>query len=231
MIYDNIGYNRQLVLDLPFREGIGIITQDVAKPHHPVDLKNTPTWTSLDSGLGVVTFDGTTEYAESDATVTGDLDFTTGDYSLGVWLNIEDSTISQIIMGRYELNVSGWELYWTHIPPLRYMTLRHHHAGGTATRSACYSLGWTEGSWVFCGISRTGGGDQKHYRNGAEIDVVGNDALEDPETETADLVIGARYTKNTNFYKGGMWGLRIWDRVVTADEWMIMYELEKGWFS
>ena len=60
--YDALAINRNIVLDLPLREGIGIITQDLAKPHHPITLHNTPAWTILDSHLGLLTLDGAAEY-------------------------------------------------------------------------------------------------------------------------------------------------------------------------
>jgi len=230
-LYDSLPFNMYCEFDTPFREGVGVISQDVSKNHSVVTLVNTPTWSSLDTGLGYLTFDGTTEYAEAQSTDTGNLDFTTGDYSLAAWINITDNTLTQIIMGRYELNVSGWELYWLNSGGNRYMTLRHHHAGGTAERSACYSLGWTESVWTLCGISRTGGGDQVHYRNGVEVDVTGNASLEDIETETRDLTIGVRYSKDANYYKGGLYRPRCWSTALTADDWLTIYELEKGWFA
>ncbi len=84
--YDDAPINRGMLLDLPFREATGIITQDVAKPHHPVTLVNTPTWASLASGLSVLDLDGSTEYLQSLNADTADLGFTTGDYSVSAWI-------------------------------------------------------------------------------------------------------------------------------------------------
>lgn len=33
-LFDKVAVNRQMLLSLPFREGVGTITQDVAKPEH-----------------------------------------------------------------------------------------------------------------------------------------------------------------------------------------------------
>ncbi len=76
VLYDNLGINREILLDLPFREGTGVITHDVAKPHHPITLVNTPTWTTLDSGFQVLTLNGTNEYLQCLAASCADLDFT-----------------------------------------------------------------------------------------------------------------------------------------------------------
>lgn len=226
--YDDVNVNEDILLDLPFREGIGTITQDLAKPHHPVTLVNTPTWTALASGLGVITLNGTNEYIQCVNASSADLGFTTGDYSIGAWFNWQTGDDSQIIAGRYQLNVGGWEIY-TYADANLYLTLRHHHAGGSATRSACYSGPWPQDTWHFMGISRTGGGNAIHYKNGVALTTTGD--LEDPEATTRDLLLGVRYTKDTNYHKGMLFRPRIWNRIITPAEWLQMYERERGWFE
>ena len=113
ILYDNLGYNRRMLLDLPFREGIGLVTQDVAKPHHVIDMVNTPTWAALASGKMAINLNGTNEYLECQGAVCTDLDFTSGDFSVGGWFNWTVNEFSQIIIARYELSVSGWEVYTT----------------------------------------------------------------------------------------------------------------------
>jgi len=233
--YDNIPENDDILLDLPFYEGVGTITRDQAKPHHQdVILVNGPAWTTLASGLVVLDFDGTNDYLELDGAACADLDFIAGDYSLGAWVNWTDTSTSVNVMGRYELNVSGWELYFYGGP--NYLTLRHHHAGTLVPpiigqpRSGCYSIGWTPGTWWLMGLSRTGGGEAFHYRNGIAIPI-STSGLADPETSANDLVIGSRYTKNADRYKGQMWRPRIWQRALTASGWMNLFETERGWFG
>lgn len=211
--YDNKKVNHQLLLDLPFFEGIGIITRDQAKPHHQdIDLVNTPTWTSIASGLGVLELDGATEYVELANADCLDLDFIAGDYSLGGWINWEAAVHDDHnIIGRYEVDVSGWELY-LYDDPNYYLTVRHHHAGTCPAapncRTGCYSGGWTQGTWHFFGISRIGA-SQTHYRNGVPLPTTCNGGLTDPETCAQDLVIGARFNKIDNFFKGQLQGLRV----------------------
>ncbi len=226
-LYDDIPTNASALLDLPFREGIGIITQDVAKPHHPVTLVDTPTWESLGSGLGVLALNGTSEYLESDSGDTGDLDFTSGDYTLAAWLRWESGEDSQIVMGRYVVDTDGWELYL--YGPTLLLTLRHHHAGGGATRTAQYSEGWAQDAWHHMVVVRDGA-DIAFYRNGVLLTTIG-DPLENPETATRDLVIGVRTSKDANWFKGKLWRPRIWSRVLTAVEARTLYELEVGWFA
>lgn len=230
ILYDNRAIYQEIVLDLPFREGAGAITHSVAKTHPEVRLINTPTWTALDSGLMVPVLNGTTEYIEADAADTTNLDFTSGDYSLGGWFQWGDSVHdSQILIARYEVSDNGWELYLTEAGALRYLSLRHHHAAGLTTRTGAFSLGWAYDTPWFFGVSRSGTSAQ-FYRNGVAVTTT-SDVLIDPETSAQDLVIGVRYTKDSNYLNGWPWRLRAWPKALTALDWRALYELEKGWFA
>lgn len=235
--YDKIPVNQDLLLDLQFSEGTGIVTTDRANNRkYPVDLKNTPTWNTITSGLGVLSFDSASnEYAEIDSLDSVDLDFTSGDYSVGCWWNRTYTAFTDILIAKYELSVSGWEIYVTDMTPAitdDYLTLRHHHAGGPSLRSACYSLGWSPSIWWFMGISRDGAWPQM-YRNGEAVDTYyGPVGVYNPESAAAkDVVIGTRYTKNTNFWNGSIWGMRIWDRCLEASEWAELFRKERDFFG
>lgn len=233
--YDKLSVNRQMLLDLRFREGTGITTQDIAKPHHePVVLVNTPTWANLVSGLPVLQLSGVVprEYIEIDNADSLDMDFMSGDFSLGGWFNWSAGDDSQITIGRYELDVGGWELY-LYDDPNHYLTLRHHHSGTIVDghpRSACGSTGWTQGTWHFFGVSRSGV-SQSHYRNGVALPTTCTTILVDPETCAQDLVIGVRFTKGDNSFKGQLDGFRVWDRSLSASEWLSIFEMEKHWYG
>ena len=230
--YDNKSINHQMLLDLPFLEASGIITRDQAKPHHEdIDLINTPTWASVSSGLGVLELNGTDEYIELANADSLDMDFLSTDYSLGGWIKWSHAAHDdQHIIGRYEIDVSGWELY-LYDDPNYYLTLRHHHAAGASVRTACYSGGWVQDTWHFFGISRSGTA-QLHYRNGVGLTMsCSTGGLIDPETCAQDLVIGVRFTKGTEYFKGPMQGLRVWNRSLSASEWLEIFECERHWFG
>lgn len=235
MGYDKISLNEDILLDLPFSEGVGVITHDQAKPHH-ILTQNVPgggsfTWDNLVSNYPILEFasvgGGPTDgvYLDCPAADTADLDFTAGDYSIGCWLNWTSGDDSQIIVGRYHVSNDGWELYLYEDGAVRRLTLRHHHAGGAALRTATYSEDWTQDVWCLLGISRSGV-NGLHYRNGVAVAVLG-DALEDPELCGNDLVIGARYTKDANWYEGKQSHVRLWDRALSAAEWMQIFETER----
>lgn len=228
--YDKRDVYNQALLDLPFREGTGATTQDVAKPGHPVALVNTPTWTPLPSRLMTLNLNGTDEYLEGLAADTVDLDFTSEDYSIGCWVNWAAGDPSQIVIGRYEVDNDGWELY-LYDDPNYYLTLRHHHAAGASVRTACNSRGWIQGIWQFIGISRRGD-TAIHYRNGIALETTHSvGGLIDPESCNQDLVIGIRYTKNADHFKGGIWRPRVWSRELSGEEWALIFEMERRRFE
>ncbi len=231
VLYDKIAYNQRMLLDLPFREGIGTIIQDVAKPRHVVNLIGAPTWLTLPSGKMALTLGGwgSGDYAECLNAVCADLEFTSGDYSIGGWLDWQDTVEdSQIVIGRYEVSMGGWEVYFTEVGALRYLTLRHHHAAGATLRTGAFSLGWAYNTLWHFGITRSGNTAQ-FYRNGLPVTTV-SDVLIDPEATTQDLVIGVRYTKDANFLKtSSLARLVVSGEALTAEDWLNMYKNQVGY--
>jgi len=243
--YDNIPINEDILLDLPFREGIGAVTMDHAKPHHPMTM-NDPgggsfAWTSLASGLMVLDFvtvgggfnDGV--YLDCPAAKTVDLNFTAGDYSLSAWINWNSAgSWSEIIMARYGVNLDGWETYLNVSGGRNTVSQRHSHVSlAPNTNSTCFSTGWTPGTWALLGISRTGGDLYPvHYRNGVALTMAYEvSGMLDPDTCNRDFVIGCRYTKDANWYKSKMSRPRIWNRALSASDWLTIFKSERDWFG
>jgi len=230
VLYDNL--SPYILLDLPFREGRGTVTYDVSKYHRPITLVNTPTWTTITSGLPVLDFNGANEYLECDDALTTELDFTTGDYSVGGWFYFETGGADdKTPIGRFLVSENGWELYhYTN----QVLTLRHHHAAGASTRTAAYSSGWAFAKWWFMGVSRDGANAQ-FYRG--DVDgfaalptVISTGGLINPETCAQNLYIG-QDTTGTNLFNGMMKGIRVWGKALTENDWMAIYLREKGWFG
>jgi hypothetical protein len=227
--YDNKSINHQILIDLPFLEASGIITRDQAKPHHEdIDLINTPTWATLSSGLGVLELNGTNQYLELAIADSADLDFTSGDYSIGGWFyfatgGADDKTL----MGRFLVDNNGWELYhYTN----EIITLRHHHSGGATTRTACYSENWPFDQWWFMGVSRSGI-SATFYRNGVSLTTsCSSGGLINPEACNQKFFVGNDST-GINLHKGKQWRPRIWDRSLSASEWSQLFECERHWFG
>jgi len=232
--YDNYHINHQILLDLPFREGDGIITRDEAKPHHQdVNLINTPTWESLVSGLGVIDLDGVDQHLVLAAAACADLDITSGDYSLGGWFLIESGgDDDKTLMSRFLLDNNGWELYhYTN----EILTLRHHHAAGATLRTAAYSENWAYNKWWFMGISRQGASAQ-FYRGDVDgfatiSTTISVGGLIDPEACNQNLYIGCNTAAAINFFKGKIWRPRAWGRALSAEDWKLIFESERHWFE
>jgi len=260
--YDGISIHEDILLDLPLSEGAGTVVRDQAISHHEHVNQNDPgggefVWArgltegqnaygrgfdwGFDARIGIGCLEFSTSgggftdgvYLDLAAVDCVDLNFIADNFSIGIWINWVDTTWSEIVIGRYTVNASGWELYLTRVGIIDYLTLRHHHAGtlvGGNPRSACYSVGWTPGVWCLMGVSRIGGGEGLHYRNGVAVEMT-TQGLVDPETSNNDLVIGCRYTKDSYWYSGQMWRPRIWNRVLSELEWLDIFEKERDFFG
>lgn len=240
--FDKIRVHDGLLLGLPFREATGTVTRDVAKPHHgPVTLIGTPTWASLAANdLGILSFNGVTDYLECAAALTADLNFTSGDYSIVSWINWIDTGSSVMVMGRYGVDLDGWEVYF-YAGAQDFLQLRHHHASFCPPdqvpcppgfpRTGAYSGGWTPGSWYLMGITRSGA-YPRMYRNAQALTVgYSTGGVYDPDTCNRDLVIGTRFTKDADWYSGLEWNPRIWNRELSSDEMSFIFERERAWFG
>jgi len=229
---DKARINHDLLLFVPYREMTGQVPMDRAKPHHPLTGHNL-TWASggvmTPSNIPTCVFDGGTSYIDSPAADTADLNFTTGDYSIGLWFSYQVTGVSQILIGRYGIDLDGWELYVYDVNGT--LNLRHSHSSLAPTHTGCYSVGWPTSQWHFAGISRSGA-YPLHYRNGAPVEMAYDvGGLSDPDTCNRDLVIGVRYTKNATWYSGYQALLRVWGRALEEWEFKQIWEMERHWFG
>ena len=235
--YDSLAINRNMALDLPFREGTGTITHSIAKTKPVVTIVDVGgVWTTLDSYLGVLTLDGANDYLWASAADTTLLNFTNTDYSVGGWFRIDSGgDDDKTLMSRFLLNNTGWELY--HYTTLT-LQMRHHHANNAPglVRSSAYSHGWAYGNWYFMGFSRLQATQSAiFYRGDVEgnfnaLTTIINGGLLDPDTCAVNLNIG-RNPLNDNHYNGGLWRPRWWfDRALTEAEWQQIWEKEVEWF-
>lgn len=237
--FDKATPNYQLLMSLPFNEGVGTITRDVAKPgHQDVDLVGFPAWVSLANGRGVLDFNGATDYLECAAADCADLDFTAEDFSVTCWVNHSPAggLVPKIVLARYGVDLDGWEIYLETNAGVDYLEFRFHHATLNPNfRDGCFSTGWATGQWDFLGITRhkaAGTSYPQHYRNGIALEMsyeVGG--MLDPDPCNRDLVIGTRFTKDMDWYFGRMWDPRVWLGELTPIEIMTLYNMDRHWFN
>lgn len=243
--YDSLGINEDIQLDLSMLEATGLILHDESKNHIIATqhkAAGTIVWDAIATGHHGLFLNNqyvggacvAKQYLNAPAADTAALDFM-GDYSLACWINWADTGHSEIIMGKYAVDVCGWEAYLYYTGAFTnhdYLTVRHHHSLGAALRTASYSDGWArDGNMHLFGYSRVGATAQ-HYRDGEPVaTIVSIGGLIDPESSAArDLVIGTRFTKDTDWLYGHFHRPRAWSRALSAAEHLQMYESEKGWF-
>ena len=214
--YDNLPINQDIVLDWPLTEGEPQLVHDQSKSGIVGVMNGTnPIIWAAANGYdyhGVFFVEAWQQFIEALAADTTDLNFTTTDYALAMWCGFIDTATDQILMSKYELNNSGWEVYHTSVGALRYMTVRHHHGG---TRTGSYSLGWDFLTTYLFGVDRIGTAHQ-HYRDGVAIPTV-SQVLQDPGSSIADnFRIGCRFTEDANWMNGYGGRPRAWSRAIGA---------------
>ena len=221
--YDNLALNTNIVLDWQFIEGGGTLVHDQSKSGIIGTLHNGPWWpTAMGQPFyGIYLFEVWTHYIRVFAANCKQLNFTSGDYSLSFWFNWQDTGNSLIIMGKYAVDLRGWEVYLWNTGSVEILTVRHHHGG---TRSSSYSTGWSESTLHLFGYSRAGATAQ-HYRDGLPIPTtVQAGGLIDPDSSLVDnLVLGSRFTLVQDLYNVYLGRRSSWSWAMTADEHRQMY--------
>ena len=225
--YDNLPINEDIVLDWPMTEGGSSLIHDQSKSGSIGTFLGAwgPIWPAAipQPFYGIYMFRIWTQYINCPAADTTNLNFTSGDYSLSFWIKWAVDEYTQMVMGKYVLDNSGWEAYLDNAGGLDYMSVRHNH-GGTPARTSSYSTGWAQNILHLFGYSRTGATAQ-HYRNGIAIPTtISAGGLIDPASSAADdLRVGCRFTEGSNWYNGYLGRPRAWARALNADEHRQLY--------
>lgn len=225
--FDHLPINHQLLLGLPFCEGTGAITRDVATPHHELTLVGAPTWGSLASGFPYIDLDGT-EHLEIAAADSADLNFTSEDFALKAWLYNVGPTLTDSVMCQGVDDTDGWELLITAVAGGGDITLRTNQA---AAHTDLVALGGIESSaWTLVGVSRSGTGGQ-FYINGEPVATTG--ALTDAISVAAGdkFYIGVDGSGVANFWDGNIAFPEIWGRELTYADWKFVFATERHWFG
>jgi len=234
--YDNREINHGIVLDLPLQEGVGLITHDLAKPHHIATLTGPPLWKEVlaegigPSDLGILLLDGATEYLQIPGADTLDLDFT-GDFSLAAWVYPVFAAQPMVIMCRNTTDACGWCMFLYDNPTLGpLLSLRTNQAG---SHTECYGADFTDSQWQLVGYSRLTGLTATCYRNGRPITTVGGTGILNPIACGAanKLLVGVQEGEASDFYAGYKWRPRAWPRQLSDADWLSLWEHERHWFG
>lgn len=216
--------NHGLLFSLPMFEGAGSATVlDVARPHHPVTQVHAPVWTRLSSGLWVLDFDGANDLLSCAAESSTDLDFTSGDFSMVVWLYPHGLGGNGRFLNKGAGGQSGWGWRITESATVFYTS----QAG--ATQSSADS-GIAANTWTLRGISRVGA-SIRIYAAGVDATATAGTHINPTSAAAHPLEIGARTVGTDYFFDGLLWNPRIWARSLSAAEHRMMFERERGLFG
>lgn len=222
--FDNVRYNQDLLLSLPFREGTGTITRDWSKVYRELALVNTPTWTNLANDLTVLDFNGTNEELTCPGAATADLDFTTESFTVLTWAYHDDVGSARVIMNRGQLNACGWEYYTAS----GNLALRTNQAGSREGASGMNLI--VTDTWQCLAMVRDGLVGQAYLNGEARFTLLSDNGLLDPVGCGAQT-FRVGNNPNGNYFDGCLWNPRIWNRAITAKEMTAVFEAERHLFG
>lgn len=225
--YDNPLFNQVMVLDLQFCEGTGTVTADWSKAHHePNTLTGVPTWTNRVNDLTILDFaiGPPREYIITLAADSGDLDFTTQDFSGAAWF-YPHSTGNRNIFNK-GLTTTGWDFYI--VAGTGEMRFSTHQAGPTTQVTDGNPL--TLNAWQFVGFTRSGA-NARIYVDGRDDTVVYGTHVNPASAAAQNFYIGCADAVGAGWLDGYLWRPRIWSRQLTAAEHLAIYEAERGLFG
>lgn len=230
--YDKYSINHELLLALTLEERTGVLTHDRAKPAHPHTLSGVtlPVWGSLANGLPYIAFDPSVNpgWLECPAGDTGDLNFTTGDFSLAIWVNMSDLTANRMLFCRGFLDADGWYMAILMDGNIYFVTNQAVHQ---ETISADGDV--VVGTYCLVGMTRHLASVQL-YKNGVDVTETPGAHIH-PLTSARDLHIGV-YDNETGSplygqIAGGPCGPRIWGKAFSPTEWVQIFDVEKHWLG
>lgn len=222
--YDNPRSNQEMLLDLQFCEGTGTITQDWSKAHHePNTLTGVPTWTNAANDLTYLNFNSTAprEYIITLAADSGDLNFTSGDFSGAIWYYPTAGG------NRYVFNKGTGTTGWTF-----YLNTSNRMSLGTRQAAADQFTNGdvlTLNAWQFVGFTRDGTA-ARVYTDGRDATSVYGAHI-DPDTAAQNFYIGCTDLVGAGWMDGNLWRPRIWGRAVGAAEFLAIFEMERHLFG
>lgn len=223
--YDKYNLNHQKVLDLTFEEETGAIAYCRAQSGIVATLHGTPTWQQFINGLQYLDFDSTNpDWLDAPGADTAGLNFTAGDFSVGVWARLDDLSANRSLFCRGLLDTDGW-----HCQVLMNgsIVLFTNQAGGN--QSSISSAGdIVITNWYLIGFSRDGA-SVRCFINGQDVTAtVGTHT--DPLTSARELHIGIYDNETGSPFEGAMHRPRAWSRALSRQEWLQLYNKERALF-
>jgi hypothetical protein len=223
--YDNLNVNMEMLLDLRVSEATGTNAQDWAKAHHLSTLTGAPSWANLDNGLTYLDFvAGNPDYILGLQAATADLNFTSGDFSLAVWIR-PDLGGNRFLFQRGLTQNDGYGFLYNTDEALQFST--NQAAAAQHTIGAAASV--VVGTWSLAAVSRAGATAELYTNGVRDIATIGTHI--DPLTAPRNLYIGVNNGAGAGWYDGDLWRPRIWGRALSAAEMLAIFEYERDLFG
>lgn len=232
--YDNIALHHSLCLNISMDEwsaGATYLTHDLSKVHHQFTVHGAAWGTIAASGQPYLHLDGGNDYLECPAADSADLNVTTEDLTLLMWINPDISGAAELLLNQGVVDVDGFEFFEFNTN----LSFRLNQGGGHTDISAVACL--TAGIWQLISVTRSGANGQ-FYVNGLPVATIGSGALVDAVSCAGanKLLVGIQNDETTNVYGGliggGLRGPRIWfGRALTVPEEARIFEYERHWFG
>ena len=214
--YDKFDLHQNLLLNLKFVEGVGLITHDWAKPNHTNPLLvGAPAWYQLANDKNYLDFDlSNPDWIEIAQANSVDLDFTSGDFSMAIYFNADILNVSHMLLNRGTWNADGWRCYIGTNGDIYFQTMQTG-----ATQSTDTSVGEiVVGTWYFVLFTRSGNSIRIYINGIDKTDSAGSHT--NPLTANNNLEIG-------NDFDGKVGEVWVWNRELTPADVKQLYELTK----
>ncbi len=229
--YDNLDINHNMVLDLPFNDGVAatVVIRDVSKNHYPFTKTGLPgVYTIPASGMQVLDFTpGTPDFLEAAIADVPDLDFTSEDFSLAFWVNPDTLVGDLELMCHGVDSVSGYD-----VRCMADGSIVLSSNQGAAQQQVISTAGdLVINTFTLIGISRSGTLGQI-FINGREVAYTLQDALTNPLTNVLKVLIGVYNDEATDPWSQYIGRTRAWlNRQLTVENHRFIFETERHWYG
>ena len=217
--------NDGIVFDMDCCEGAGN-PNDSARPHHPLTMSGSPSWSSLANGTGYLDFNsGHPDYVQCTNALSADLDFTSGSFSTALWFNIDSIAANTMLMSRgNNLAVfDGW-YYYTYTDGRIYFNTMQAGVAQWSNSTPIVISTW----YLF--ITVRVGASIRLYINGIDKTEVAGTHI-NPATSSQKFHIGIAANDVSLPFDGKIASARIWNRALSAAEIYYLFQRERYYYG
>lgn len=229
--YDKYPLYKDLLVDLRFEEYSGVITRDLARPHHSnPTLVNGVAWSKVGK-LSILDFDDTAfHYVRINNADSADCNFTTESFSGALWWYSDDVSPFAWFICRGAYDTSGWMFQVNGDNPGVILETVQAGPSTIVSGASLASTGALTNTWRFLGFTRNGT-SVRIYCNGIDrTDFIGAHNAILP-TAVEHLHFGSYDNAGSGYSDGKMWRPRVWSRCLSPAEMRYIFQTERHLFG